>query len=120
MYQTLASVAGAPQLALSWASSASVVASVVSSTWLKPIDAAVAPPIVSLPGAAANAGCAPSAEAATSAATVAMDGRTRMEPQRLAGPSGPRNGMMRLGRPGRIRGSLSPAFCPRACRPIGN
>jgi hypothetical protein len=56
VYQTLASVAGAPQLALSWASSASRVACVVSSTWLKPIEAVVTPPIKSLPGADANAG----------------------------------------------------------------
>src|SRR5918994_7261362 len=54
-YHTLASVAGAPQLALSWASSASVVASVVSSCSLKPSETTVAPPKVSLLGGAATA-----------------------------------------------------------------
>lgn len=92
MYQTLASVAGAPQVALSCASSASVVASVVLMTWLKPSAAAVAPPIVSLPGAAANAGWTPKAEARTSAPTLAINRRTRMEPPTLGASRGPRTG----------------------------
>jgi hypothetical protein len=66
-YQTLASVAGAPQVASSWASSASVVASVVSRSSLNPIVVGVAPTNVSLPGGAAPA---------ASACTTASSGRT--------------------------------------------
>ena len=61
-YQTLASVAGAPQSAFAAMSSASVVASLVSSSWLKPRVAGVAPPSRSLPGAAAMRGRRPDRE----------------------------------------------------------
>src|SRR4051794_7199544 len=61
VYQTLASEAGAPQVSLAWASTASVVASVVSPVSLVPRVTAFAPVMVSLPGAAGSAGWAPSA-----------------------------------------------------------
>ena len=58
-YQTLASVAGAPHVALSWASSASVVASLVSSSSPKPGVTGVAPASVSLPGGRGHGGLGP-------------------------------------------------------------
>jgi hypothetical protein len=67
---TLASVDGAPQIALALASSASVVASEVSTVVLNgTAPMAVAPAKVSLVGAAANAG--PGATRTTPAMTAA-------------------------------------------------
>src|SRR5712692_3667129 len=68
-YQTLASVAGAPQNRFIETSSASVVACVVSSSWLNPRPTAVAPVKRSFPGAAARAGGTTSPRSAT--ATIA-------------------------------------------------
>src|SRR5712692_6606806 len=68
-YHTLASVAGAPQNRFIETSSSSVVACVVSSSWLNPRPTAVAPVKRSFPGAAARAGGTTSPRSAT--ATIA-------------------------------------------------
>src|SRR5688500_5144530 len=73
-YQTLASVAGAPQIVFSCASSLSVVASVVSSTSLNPTLTSVAPVNVSFAGGAASA-CPAPVKVIASANTRLANGR---------------------------------------------
>src|SRR5215475_1420410 len=113
-YHTLASVRGAPHRALSCASSASVVASLVSSVSLNGTDpTTVRPAYVSLPGGAANAGAAVVTTAPSASAAVAAHRTNLMKkPSLCAGAaeaSAP--GTTGLPRSGEAEPSLPP---PRA------
>src|SRR5262245_20519204 len=78
VYQTLASVAGAPHCALASVSLASVVASLVSSVTLNGSEViATDPAKVSLAGAAAKAGAAAAVKRVSVAARTMLSRRTR-------------------------------------------